>query len=104
MHELLDCITSCGWSWNEVGKPIAFEAFPPNQPGHKEQLVFNSALVEASGGMLPTMVPEHVKILSVTSSHTVAAVKIVEAGCKSFLDHLSHNGRTSKEKVFEDQT
>eukprot|EP00959_Pyramimonas_sp_CCMP1952_P144504 3024907-Pyramimonas_sp.AAC.1 len=104
VHELLDFITGCGWSWSEVGKPIAFESIPQDKPGHQEQLGFIHALVQGSGGMLPSMTPELVKLLSVTSSHTVASVKIVEAGCRTFLKDLSHNGFLSKEKVLEIQT
>ncbi|CAK0898042.1 unnamed protein product [Prorocentrum cordatum] len=99
VHELLDFITGCGWSWSEVGKPIAFESIPQDKPGHQEQLGFIHALVQGSGGMLPSMTPELVKLLSVTSSHTVASVKIVEAGCRTFLKDLSHNGFLSKEKA-----
>ncbi|CAK0898044.1 unnamed protein product [Prorocentrum cordatum] len=99
VHELLDFITGCGWSWSEVGKPIAFESIPQDKPGHQEQLGFIHALVQGSGGMLPSMTPELVKLLSVTSSHTVASVKIVEAGCRTFLKDLSHNGFLSKEQV-----
>ena len=100
VHDLVDKISKPGkgWSWSELRSPRAFE----KAPGRKgeAQLAFNKKMVELAQGLLAP-VSDHMRILSVTCSHTVSGVRCIKAGTKTTIKELANeDGRLDANKLF----
>ena len=101
VHSLLDKITkgNVGWSLKQLRSPRAFERADGDLG--EWQLKENIDLVESAGGLLAP-VSKHMRIITVTCSHTVAGVRAVVHGCKSPLVALCDDkGCLSAKKVYE---
>ena len=80
VHSKGNAISSIGWSFSKLQQSIAFE-LPTNVDRKKKVVESNQKLADLSSGMLcqPT---GHERWCSVSTSHTVAYLRAVEAGCK----------------------
>ena len=98
VHDLLQMIVTQGWSWGEVSRACAVEV----QPGDNEHLMFNEKVAEASNGMLAECIREDIKIVSLSCSHTVAALRCVLAECRSGSESsITKDGVISKQLVLD---
>ena len=62
----------------------------------------NLALISGSGGLLPPQARQDMRIMTVTSSHTSAVVRVAEGGGRGVNDALcGDDGMISKQKILE---
>ena len=97
VHVLLNNIVSSGWVAEKVGQCVGFEVTNDNE------VAFNEELVQAAEGFLAPVRRECAEVLSISSSHTVAVLRALEAGVRhgeEGSDGVVHsNGHLSMEKV-----
>eukprot|EP00959_Pyramimonas_sp_CCMP1952_P419813 8793498-Pyramimonas_sp.AAC.1 len=94
VHCLIEKIIDQGWVASKTAQSICFEAGPDPQDAY----AFNNDLWRNSDSMLAPMMLEDLRYLTVAGSHTVAGLNAVDAGCATFLDQISTDGRLSLDK------
>ena len=80
VHDLLLWIFNEGYSDGELGVRRAFEKSAGKKGSAQEQA--NLDLIASSNGLLPRQELQDMRFLSVTSSHTMATVRVVKHGCR----------------------
>jgi len=92
VHELLDNISAVGFEPSRTN-PIAIEA------STIEQQTFNKKLIDSAGGQLGKMELGELKILSLSSSHTNFALRLVADSAPHISESIAVNGCLSLEMV-----
>ncbi|CAE7231155.1 unnamed protein product [Symbiodinium sp. CCMP2592] len=92
VHELLDNISAVGFEPTRTN-PIAIEA------SSEAVQVFNKQLVESAGGQLGRLELGELKVLSLSSSHTNFALRLVADGAPHKSEVISVQGSLSLELV-----
>ncbi|CAE7273220.1 unnamed protein product [Symbiodinium sp. CCMP2592] len=92
VHELLDNISAVGFEPTRTN-PIAIEA------SSEAEQVFNKQLVESAGGQLGRLELGELKVLSLSSSHTNFALRLVADGAPHKSEVISVQGSLSLELV-----
>lgn len=101
VHNLLQRMCTDGWSFKRW-TALACEV-PRNELG-KSWCKKNVELVVGSDGLLPTINPDLIEILTGRGSHGTAAVRCMKLGCKGIHDEICLDGFVSRSKICEKQT
>eukprot|EP00959_Pyramimonas_sp_CCMP1952_P285015 5959018-Pyramimonas_sp.AAC.2 len=98
LHDLLEIVLDIGWDWNEVKGAWCVEV-KPGAAG-EQQYEFQKSLHSSSGGLIPSIKPHEMKVLSLTKGHTNAGLRASKQGAKTTIEKIQgSDGCISVDKV-----
>ena len=98
-HYLVDSFATKGFSWAEIGIPLASEVPPPNNPRYKLIVQFNSEIVTNSCGALPPIAEEEYILMSAAKSHSSMGSRCVIFEIPHDNEKITDCGKLSLHKI-----